>query len=160
MGYTHYFRQGKNFSNWANICLDVNKVLTVLKEQGIALESNNPSGVMVSDNYINFNGVGDKSHETFLVHKALRESFSFCKTNQKPYDLAVMSALLIMNHHSPDTLHISSDGNMQDWEAAVRFNAKTLGYAFKYPEAIREENEEHALEVETVLGDLYQKSSL
>jgi hypothetical protein len=37
----------------------------------------------------------------------------FCKTNGKPYDLAVTLVLLIIKRHAPHHIHITSDGR---WE--------------------------------------------
>lgn len=43
-----------------------------------------------------------------------KESFDFCKTARKPYDLAVCLVLLSMKRHAPKSVSLSSDG---DWDA-------------------------------------------
>lgn len=57
---------------------------------------------------IRFNGVGELSHETFLIERFSRE-FEFCKTNRKPYDLAVCGVLILISLYA-DGGEISSDG--------------------------------------------------
>jgi len=57
---------------------------------------------------IRFNGVESQAHETFLVERFSRE-FEFCKTNRKPYDLAVCSVLILVSLYAEGG-EISSDG--------------------------------------------------
>jgi hypothetical protein len=63
------------------------------------------------------NGVDDLSHETFVWPPDLEDSFlqdkpyvfTFCKTAQKPYDVAVVACLLVAERVMGDAIEVSSD---------------------------------------------------
>jgi hypothetical protein len=122
MGYTHYWQQSKDFTpdQWSVICKDTRKIITHCGKQGIALQveydDTRPPAVKKSE--IQFNGAGDDGHETFYVPFSPSDAdkeFSFCKTAQKPYDLAVCLCLLRIAHHCP-AFSFSSDGEWRtDW---------------------------------------------
>ena len=67
--YTHYYELKKPIDDesWKKICIDTKKVIKYYKKLNINVEANHPSGIMVSNKkkYINFNGIGDDSYETF-----------------------------------------------------------------------------------------------
>ena len=94
-----------------------------------------PKVPQVDNDVIRFNGWKDDGHETFMLTKekpeqagvlfeqlvqspswnpAAKESFDFCKTARKPYDMAVMLVLLIAHDVAPKSIRISSDG---DWDS-------------------------------------------
>jgi hypothetical protein len=82
-----------------------------------------------------FNGVGTAMYETFdmrLEEEALRDGnrrvFSFCKTERRPYDLAVQVALIVFKHHLIRHLRVSSDGDEAEWDAARRLCQQHLAY--------------------------------
>lgn len=140
MGYTHYFKQNKPVDDqtWQKIINDCKKIVDNLKNElpSIKLGSDDPNGVMFNSERINLNDIYS-GHETFnLPKKDL--NFNFCKTAQKPYDLAVCCMLLIVHHHAPDYYDISSDGTSEDWSVAIDFNARTLGYAYKFPPSLQD----------------------
>jgi hypothetical protein len=62
-----------------------------------------------------FNGVGADSHESFYV-SADGVDFNFCKTAQKPYDIAVTASLIHAKKVFGDKIKISSDGDWSDWD--------------------------------------------
>ena len=48
--------------------------------------------------------------------------FCFCKTARKPYDFAVMVALMVIKHHLGSDFRISSDGCKEDgWDEAIQY---------------------------------------
>ena len=129
MGYSHYIYRKSDFSQkqWENVCLETFQILDHCKGKRIALayeydspESGNPE---VTPDHIRFNGWKDEGHETFLITREkpenpsydpkAKESFDFCKTNRKPYDLAVCLVMLSMKRHAPRSVRIGSDG---DWD--------------------------------------------
>ena len=69
-----------------------------------------------------FNGIEGASHETFAVKFGKQEEFEFCKTAQKPYDLAVCKCLLILSLSKGFTF--SSDGDLRDWQEALAWFSK------------------------------------
>lgn len=152
MGYTHYFPQQKNFTpvQWHNLCTDANQVIQALQTAGLQLESNSDSGLMVNENegYISLNGVDDDAHETLYLTQDKEDDFSFTKTNRKPYDIAVVSILLLAEHHAPGVLEFSSDGSVENMEKAAKFNAELLGYAYQLSEDFRSDDLEDTEQLE------------
>ena len=58
----------------------------------------------------NGNSIGDLDHETFYINKKNdQESFNFCKTARKPYDLAVWHLLYFINKETGAMEKISRD---------------------------------------------------
>lgn len=137
MGYTHYCRQSKNFTDkeWEAIVIDTKKMFAALPAKtpkagipgrgGEVLQIDDQEGnpPVANDTSIFFNGCGypDADHETFeLTKKKPGDGFSFCKTARKPYDLAVQACMLIAVHHAHASISISSDGDADEWLAAVK----------------------------------------
>lgn len=116
MGYTHYFRlRGKAPSKeqWEKILARVvDEVFEADKYEGILCEEYNKEDrpAVVNDQFITFNGKGDKGHETFYLSRLNQQDFDFCKTARKPYDYAVVDVLRIVKDEAPDWLELSSDG--------------------------------------------------
>jgi len=89
---------------------------------------------------------GDCSHESFILRRTFKKPypgatpcdrkedpefskwFSCCKTAYKPYDLAVISALIIAKHHLGKEICVHSDGGNEDWEDGRILCQKMLGY--------------------------------
>ena len=79
--------------------------LTEMGEEIIVDQSENKDEIM-------FNGMAIKGldHETFYINKKNdRESFNFCKTARKPYDLAVWHLLYFINNETGAMKKISRD---------------------------------------------------
>ena len=103
MGYTNYWYQYRNFTDmeWARI-----------KDQFKYVSQTMPNLYIHNDgDALMLNGTGDDAHETFvLTKKRYRDdqltkeqmthpyTFHFCKTNGKPYDLAVWYLLTWIEH--------------------------------------------------------------
>ena len=141
MGYTYYVRQSKPASNekWTAVCNDFKKfraaALLLGKPFPIQREEDDSSDVLIDDECIIFNGIGEDAHETFMLEKA-GDSFSFCKTNRKPYDTAVVTVLILANHHAPDVWGVSSDGVIQEWQPVLDWMNSTGIGTFTLPESI------------------------
>lgn len=80
---------------------------------------------------------GDCSHETFRVTQTMKpnswdpnaaEIFACCKTAYKPYDILVTACLIVLKHHFPAAIRLSSDGEEHDWDDARRLCQHVLGY--------------------------------
>jgi len=89
---------------------------------------------------------GDCSHESFVLKRTYRKLydgqapcdrkdepeygkwFSCCKTAFKPYDLAVISCLIIAKHYLGDQVLVHSDGELEHWEDGMILCQKLLGY--------------------------------
>jgi len=137
MGYTHYWRQLRDFTDteWQELTR-LTKLITADSRGVLARHPYDDHTLTIDDESIYFNGIGDEGHETFCITKKKRAkmdyeeqeaydkegAFDFCKTAQKPYDkyvVAVLCALYNMkiklDEEKPPVLYIRSDGNTKDW---------------------------------------------
>lgn len=164
MGYTHYWNRSADFTTeqWEKICLetldiivrhcDKKKIVLAFEFDSPAVQqpvlfggpNYGPRPPEVSPELIRFNGWKDEGHETFYLTKAkpdnpsydpdATESFDFCKTNRKPYDLAVMLVLLAMKRHAPESVSVSSDGNWDvEWSEARKVYKRLFGVNVECP---------------------------
>jgi|TARA_R100001244_G_scaffold99386_1_gene74270 hypothetical protein len=111
MGYTNYWYQNKPFTDqeWKK----VKDEFEYIKE----MSSDVIDETRKVDEIV-FNGKGDLSHETFVLTKNPRTkeqykgedlSFNFCKTAEKPYDLAVWHLLFFAKNKTKALSEISRD---------------------------------------------------
>jgi hypothetical protein len=88
---------------------------------------------------------GDCSYETmgfpavmpkdsyFQEHDHLKGLFfECCKTAFRPYDLAVTAFLIIAKHHLGEKIHVSSDGEDEQWNEGKFLCYVHLGYGPEY----------------------------
>ena len=114
MGYTHYWKNLRFDDNgWETVRGFSAKVFAEMANRGVQLVNDSFSDEAavppyIGDDMIRFNGIGRDSHETFHLEKT-GSDFEFCKTAQKPYDLAVSAILIYASSVSLDGT-ISSDG--------------------------------------------------
>jgi len=105
MGYTNYWHKYKDFTEteWKQIKDEFEYIKETI---GFLIVDES------TDDVIKFNGIGDNEHEDFYLYKYARTeqdrmykeqdlSFDFCKTNRKPYDLAVWHLLTFINRICP-----------------------------------------------------------
>lgn len=159
MGYTHYWTQKKDHTKkeWAEIAKDVGLILDHIQtKHGVKLakDYDEPdSAPLIDGDVIWFNGVGDAGHETFVVHRTrppledwqkratVSRGWSFCKTAEKPYDIAVVAVLCYLTSVS-QTFTASSDGEPADWQAgleAVREALPRYANVLNIPQGVRED---------------------
>ena len=123
MGYAHYFNRLQECPPewWDAICEDFRKLqaTAVLLNQPLPIQAeyDDSSPPEISDQHIRFNGIGGDAYETFYLAPANLEGdgFQSCKTNHRPYDLAVTALLCLVHYHAPGVWDISSDGTIIDW---------------------------------------------
>lgn len=85
---------------------------------------------------------GDCSHETCYFPRVLEIQdwqnpqnglySEFCKTAFKPYDLAVITFIIIAKHHMKDRLMVSSDGTDEHWFDGKQLCQNILGYGMDF----------------------------
>ena len=90
---------------------------------------------------------GDCSYEAFCLYRKypeelLRETeiahghkgmqFDCTKTNYRPYDIAVNTALIIAKHHLKDGIVVKSDGEIDKWQDAMSMCQHMLGYGKEF----------------------------
>jgi hypothetical protein len=71
------------------------------------------------------------SCETFVFNRKGAETGEFCKTNRGEYDLSVQVFLLIAKMHLKSRIHVSTDGEQDDWQKAMDICSHMLGYEYK-----------------------------
>jgi hypothetical protein len=90
----------------------------------------------------------DGSHESLYIERVFDTGdycsrddngflFSFCKTAQKPYDIAVTALLIAFVNHFPEACRLSSDGDREEWEAGLRLAEDALGRSLMIPPEIK-----------------------
>ena len=136
MGYTHYYRQSKNFTDteWGNLQAKVKTIFDYAKTNKIEIDDQDGGEPICDDktDLILFNGVGENSHETFVINKEMRRDFDFCKTQEKPYDLIVMLVLLAIKEVAPAVMKISSDGDWDhEWKSGQEAYKTLFGTEFE-----------------------------
>ena len=126
MGYTHYWHKRSEADTLNHLYgAALEKAGVIVRAQRIspiAWESDEPNRAPETSDGIRFNGIEDEGHETFYLPANAQEfeSFQFCKTAEKPYDVVVVAVLCAIDHWAPGVLNITSDGNREEWtEGAV-----------------------------------------
>jgi len=146
MGYTHYWTRPAelNRERFKRFTLDVARVidhaaasLTLTGPDDDIDGRAEPSAPLISPDVIIFNGGAyPQGHEDLVIeqvytppaHAPLEpRPVERCKTERKPYDLAVVATLIIFAHHFPDA-SVTSDGDREDWVAGLALVERVLGY--------------------------------
>lgn len=141
MGYTHSFAaiQPIEMGKWLKITEAFEQVIKNLPDTSssaggyfadkplrLKKEYDVEASPVLSSEEIRFNGAGEYGHETFLLIRRARNESSYCKTNRKPYDLAVCAALILTHKFAPGHRAISSDGDPSDWLPSLELCKKVL----------------------------------
>jgi len=128
MGYTHYwYRTNKEHSQekWDKFTTDFREVMDNIPDDVDLADGGGevPDGWVINKEEICFNGLRERSHETFRVERLPHRSrgdrgnvFSFCKTAHKEYDIMVVACLILYKYHFGAEVQISSDGDWDEWE--------------------------------------------
>jgi len=168
MGYTHYMKTDnwnrQDEMGWEKALPIIRKIF---KDHSnlIQRDYEDERKPLCSKKKIWFNGIGEDGHESFVLNNQTsqygfppNESFAFCKTARKPYDIVVCEVLLVMNAYCPH-LAISSDGFSNTlknpvldgvWEKAIQ-NVKK--YDVHYHSEITEEREPYC-DIEPILDSV------
>lgn len=155
MGLTHYWYRVPRArpAAMALAATDIERILTSIN---IPLAGSDGTGdPVISASGIHFNGPRPHCGEDFCFdrddmaagehiwgwgkRKKKRENlggvrhgiFSFCKTLDQPYDLAVQISLVVLHHHlnqpdKPPKLVVASDRNLDDWTSAIEQVRRSL----------------------------------
>lgn len=141
MGYTHYWYRPKEIDadTYAAIMQDAAKVLQLCQEQGIQLgDAQGVGSPEITANTLRFNGLaecghsaedtcgGNCSYESFWFDRK-DDEFSFCKTELKPYDIAVTATLIVIKHYLP-IVRVTSDGGDEEWADGRMVCMMACGY--------------------------------
>ena len=154
MGYTHYWKRPRNNAGSAYmfglLALDAKKIIAQAEQDGIRIRNGQGEGEPeFNEAYFSINGHAshyvegrDLAHETFCWEgipsisehrKDEPETFDFCKTNYKPYDVVVTAILIRAKHIYGSCVSISSDGDWQDWQAGRKMYQAAFGEDARCP---------------------------
>jgi hypothetical protein len=150
VGYSHSWRRPKKFPTRKFLrakddCRKVCKYLMGHRELVLCEEYDKPMKPPVFDRYeICFNGPGDPTqggdgYETFSLSQENDDGW-FCKTNHKPYDLAVCCCLIVFAEHFKNKFVVTSDGDddEENWPLAREICQEVLGYGKNFELANRD----------------------
>lgn len=152
MGYTHYWRRPEELPAdlFAAFAADARKIVAATTVLLTGWHDGDTTITpAITDMSVGFNGVGDESHETFLIETNIQKSkwddvdliFDFCKTAAKPYDEVVTAVLIAAKKHFGSQIVVTSDGDDSDWEAGRLLCQHACGYgtAFHFADGDRGE---------------------
>jgi hypothetical protein len=157
MGYTHYWTQTRDFdeTTMGDIAGAVRRIIKTASGRKVENHYTNGGEVTLkicgydgtgsptlSKTEISFNGEGPNlDHETFYFTakrelpyegaEADRMGWRFCKTAHKPYDVVVTACLTFLQ--ADYGFEVSSDGDIDDWDAGVKLAEEALGRSFANP---------------------------
>ncbi len=134
MGYTHYFTQQRHATpdEWAKI-VDLFGKIVEASDVPLLRDYDEPdTRPDVTSNHIWFNGVDEDGHETMVLRRE-HEGFAFCKTARKPYDEIVGALLAVAAHVASGVWEIGSDGDEEEWQAALKLAREAAGETIAYP---------------------------
>lgn len=139
MGYTHYWYVHDLNAVKAALPLVAADLKSLLPQLPRLAGPDGQGEPVLEAGKVAFNGPRPEDYETFAIDleaEAYLETekglFSCCKTEYRPYDLAVQVALLLFRFHAeaiaPEAVRLNSDGNLLDWKQACRLVERSLGY--------------------------------
>lgn len=147
MGYTHYWTFKKDKTKTAKEVEELYQ--KAIKEcQMIAVKYNEEcedsdarlSGYTAHSKVgsyggLKINGKEENAHEDFCFreHFSENESFDFCKTARKPYDIVVTACLAVLKYRLGDSISVSSDGCVSDWNAGIELARRIIKRKIKNP---------------------------
>lgn len=113
MGYTHYWKVTEKLSQekFNEFSEGVKQLVATAQEAGVDIGDEE-----YSDSVIVFNGVAGGAHESFFF-TIDGDEFNFCKTAEKPYDIAVTASLILAKKVFGDAITVTSDGSWANWES-------------------------------------------
>lgn len=126
----------KHVEAFKKIKSDLEHILPcVQKDKDFVLCNGNGKGnPEITDTIICFNGDAstENDFETFSlklfespryekINETKDDVFIFCKTARQPYDIAVCLSLMVIKHHLGSDFRISSDGNFEEWNEAIKY---------------------------------------
>lgn len=138
MGYTHYWYVKDMQAVARALPLVANDLKRLLPELPPLAGPDGMGNPTLGPTTVGFNGVAPDDYETLWLDTNPRDYleteqglFNCCKTQHRPYDLAVQVVLVLLKYHSEffkaDSVTLSSDGNLLDWIKACRL-VEGLGY--------------------------------
>lgn len=139
MGYTHYWTQTRDFTpeEMGDIAASVRRIITEAPCDIVGWDGEEDTPPDLTKERIAFNGRGENQHETFgFIAMRAGDGWVCCKTARKPYDVVVTACLTLLQANYG--FEVSSDGDVEDWEAGVKLAEQALGKQFANPLIVEE----------------------
>jgi hypothetical protein len=133
VGHTNYWTRRPELPAQAFVAA-VKDCKAIMKHLSVPLGGRDGTGRPIfRADLIAFNGKTPEHCETFAVERLVEPegepmTFEFCKTNERPYDICVQAALIILKHHLGNAITVASDGSDADWQRAREKCQAQLGY--------------------------------
>lgn len=133
MGYTHYWRnKGITEARWGIAIHEAKRVAVAMID---LIAGGDGKGRPEIGDGLCFNGKGELRYQAFEMPAAAAElpDWSFCKTDQRPYDVVVCAVLATLRYHAGGGggFVVESDGTPEEWEqglvAAHRATGEFIG---------------------------------
>jgi hypothetical protein len=126
MGYTHYFRQSREFTEaeWTALTEYARKIVEAALCEAIELagwDGSADTDPEITSYQIVLNGAGPNDYDTFMLTKRVTEPSFVCKTQRRPYDPVVVTILHAACVIAPDAITESSDGDEDDGALMFHF---------------------------------------
>jgi len=136
---------------FGKLALDAKKIIEQAELDGTRIRNGHGEGEPeFHEAYFSINGDAsvvsgdgrDLAHETFYWEgiptidewrKDEPETFDFCKTAYKPYDVVVTAILIRAKQIYGSCVKISSDGDWQDWQAGRELYERVFGEVAECP---------------------------
>lgn len=127
IGYTHYYTPNKNVdaATWSRFVGLAREVFAKTEARGIKICGPMGEGPPIAEgDRVSFNGTdeGDLGHESCVIERG--GAWTFCKTAQKPYDIAVVALLSI--GETLGVLTARSDGDAIEWQQGLELAREVL----------------------------------
>lgn len=133
MGYTHYWeRPVRNYGSaymFGKLALDAKRIVEYANANGISIANGMGEGSPeFTESYFSLNGDASKGedYETFFWEAMPEQqewrkdepmTFTFCKTQYRPYDAVVNAILIRAKVIYGSCVQVSSDGSWSEWQA-------------------------------------------
>ncbi|MDQ3024402.1 MAG: hypothetical protein M3R04_08485 [bacterium] len=140
MGYTHYWTQTRDFTleEMGDIAASAWRIIAEADCDVCGPHGDEGTPPMLTKTTVSLNGRDEHAHETFHFEATRQEPYaggepgwSCCKTACKPYDVVVTACLTFLSVDYG--FEVSSDGEVEDWEAGVALAEQALGRKFANP---------------------------
>ena len=133
-GYTHYWTW-KTPPSVEKLKAWIEDAREIVAQSPVPLAGPDGEGVpQFEPTSLSINGAGENdSHEPFIFPN--KDGFNFCKTQWKPYDVAVTALLIAArDHFSPKELEIGSDGAWgEEWQPGADLYQRALNRTAENP---------------------------
>lgn len=121
--FSHYIIKRPKVINQSTFDQIAGDISILIASSSIAVAGYHGEGDrIINSELILFNGSGDNACEDFQLKRIVDDSsMNAIKTMALPYDILVQASLLVLKYYLGDQVEITTDGNFEDWRAAIGY---------------------------------------